>query len=109
MSLPLLTTATTMTCAHGGTVSGVPSATNAVAGAVLLCVGDTFTVTGCTFTVANAPSPCISVQWSGPATSVQCAGVAVLTEASTGLCLSAAQAPQGQVQIAASQTQVSGQ
>ena len=109
MSPPFLTAADTMTCPHGGTVLAVPGSTRAMAGAPILRVSDTFTVVGCTFAPAGVASPCVAVQWTGPATQSTHAGDPVLTEASVGLCLAATQAPQGPLQISASQAQVSGQ
>jgi hypothetical protein len=109
MSPPLLTAASTMMCPHGGTVMPVPGGTQVVAGAPVLRVGDTCTIVGCAFNIAGALSPCVTVQWSGPASHLTVGGAPALTEASVGLCLAAAQAPQGTVLIAATQAQVSGQ
>jgi hypothetical protein len=109
MSPPLLTTASTMMCPHGGTVMPVPGSTSVVAGTPVLRLGDTCTIVGCTFVAGTIPSPCVTVQWTGPASSVTVDGAPVLTESSVGLCLAATQAPQGTVLIAATQAQVSGQ
>lgn len=109
MSPPILTAATTMTCPHGGTVIATPGSTKASADAPILRVSDTFTVVGCTFAPAGVVSPCVAVQWSGPATRVTHGGDPALTEASVGLCLAATQAPQGPLQIGACQAQVSGE
>jgi hypothetical protein len=105
---PLLTTASTMMCPHGGTVIATPGSTRGVAGAPILRGSDTFVVAGCAFNVAGVPSPCVSVNWVQTATRVQHGGDLVLTEASVGLCVAGTQAPQGAVVIAASQSQVSG-
>jgi hypothetical protein len=103
----LLTTASTLMCPHGGTVTGIPSQTRATAGAPILLGTDTFLVAGCPFNIASAPSPCLTVQWIVTATRVQAGGGFVLNEASVGLCLAATQAPQGSVLIV--QTQPRGE
>ena len=82
-------------CPHGGTVTAMPGATQAQAGAPILRGTDTFIVAGCTFKIAGVPNPCVSVQWVQTATRVKHAGDFVLNEASVGLCLAATQAPQG--------------
>jgi hypothetical protein len=109
MSPPLLTAASTMLCPHGGTVIPVPGSTSVIGGAPVLRLGDTCTIVGCMFNVGGAPSPCVFVQWTGPASSVMVDGAPVLTEASTGLCLAATQVPQGTVLITSTQARVSVQ
>jgi hypothetical protein len=102
----LLTTASTLMCPHGGTVTGSPGATHAAADAVVLRASDTFTIAGCPFNVAGAPSPCVSVLWVVPATRVKHGGDFVLNQSSVGLCLGAA--PQGTVIVASTQSSASG-
>jgi hypothetical protein len=109
MSPPFLTAASVMMCPHGGTVTGTPSATKAVIDAPVLTVSDTFLIAGCAFTLPPAvPSPCVSVQWSGPSVNVTHGGAPALTAASIGLCLAATQAPQGSVIIASTQPLAEG-
>lgn len=105
----LLTTASTLMCPHGGTVTAVPGQTQAQAGAPIVRGTDTFIVAGCALSGATPPSPCVTVQWQSTATRVKSGGDLSLNEASVGLCLAATQAPQGTVIIAATQPQVSGQ
>jgi hypothetical protein len=105
----LLTVASTMMCPHGGTVMATPGATQAQVDAPVLRGSDTFTIAGCPFNIAGAPNPCVTVTWVQTATRVSHGGDLVLNEASMGLCMSAAQAPQGAVIIAATQPLVSGQ
>ncbi len=112
MSAPLLTAATSMTCPHGGTVMPVPGATRGIIDSPILRVNDTFTVAGCPFVLPGpppVPSPCVTVQWSGPSPRVSHAGAPALTQASVGLCSAATQAPQGPVIIGGGQPRVSGQ
>jgi hypothetical protein len=112
MSPPLLTVASAMMCPHGGTVTAAPSATKAVIDTPVLTVSDSFVVAGCPFTLPGTPpipSPCVTVQWSAPSTSVTHAGAPALTAASVGLCLAATQAPQGPVVITSTQPVAEGQ
>ena len=102
----LITTASTLQCPHGGTVTGAPSATKATADAILLRATDSFTIAGCPFNVSGSPSPCLTVQWASSATKVRHDGDFVLTSASVGLCIGAG--PQGTVIVSATQSQVSG-
>ena len=103
----LLTTASTLMCPHGGTITGSPGATKASAdGAVVLRASDSFSIAGCAFNVSGAPQPCTSVQWVGTAQKVSHAGDLVLNEASVGLCLGPA--PQGTVIVSATQAKVAG-
>jgi len=104
----LLTAASTMMCPHGGTVIASPGQTQTVGDAPVLRASDTFTIAGCTFQIAGAPNPCVSVQWVQAATRVQAGGDFVLNEASVGLCLAATQAPQGTALIVATQPLVAG-
>jgi hypothetical protein len=98
-----------MMCPHGGTVMAVPASVAVQAGgAPMLSTSDTFTVAGCAFVIAGAPSPCISVQWVQPAANSTRNGAPTLTLASVGLCLAATQAPQGPVVIASTQPNVAG-
>ena len=104
----LLTTASTMMCPHGGTITAIPSQTRASAGAPILLGSDTFLVAGCPFNVASVPNPCLTVQWIVVATRVQAGGGFVLNEASVGLCLAATQAPQGAALIVQTQQRGDG-
>ena len=102
----LITTASTLTCPHGGAVTGTPGATHAKADAVVLRMTDTFSITGCTFSTAAGPSPCLTVQWMVGSGRIKHGGDFVLNESSVGLCIGPA--PQGAVTVAATQSQVSG-
>lgn len=100
MGAPVLTTASTVLCPHGGTVS--LSTSNAVAkadGAPMLLLTDQHTVSGCPFQVPAGPStkpqPCVTVRWTVGATATKVNGTAVLLQTSVGLCYSAEQIPQG--------------
>ena len=104
-----LTKSATMLCPHGGQVQAVPSNTRAKGDDYLLTQADTFTISGCSFTIPpGSPSPCMQVQWLVADTRVK-AGSATLSESSTGLCISAASVPQGKVSIVVTQQRVSTQ
>ena len=105
-----VTTASTLMCPHGGTVSIVSANSKAsVNGSYIALSTDTFTISGCPFqlpTTPPTPSPCITVQWLVPDTQNSVNGTPTLSESSSGLCLSAMQAPQGPVSITAAQAKV---
>ncbi len=102
----LLTTASTLMCPHGGTVTASPGSAKASADAVVLRMSDTFTIAGCPFATAAGPSPCTTVQWTVGSGRVQHDGDFVLNESSVGLCIGPA--PQGTVLVSATQSKVSG-
>ena len=108
----LLTTASTLQCPHGGSVSIVSANTSVSAGAALALATDTFTISGCPFQipvgVGTVPHPCIRVQWL--MTNMKCSvnNQPTLSQSSQGLCLAADQAPQGCVVIVNTQTQAEG-
>jgi hypothetical protein len=109
MSGNSLTTASSLMCPHGGTVSVSTSNTRVKANAYLVTSSDTFTVAGCAFTLPNGqPSPCTSVKWIVSDTRVSVGG-ATLSASSTGLCMNATSIPQGPVSIASTQPKVSSQ
>jgi hypothetical protein len=105
----LLTSASTMTCPHGGMITAVAGSVRAQAGAPILRGSDTFVVAGCPFVMGTVPSPCVSVQWIATAQHVLHGGEPVLAEGSSvGLCLAATQAPQGVAMVVATQSRVAG-
>jgi hypothetical protein len=105
-----LTTATVMTCPHGGTVQGIPSSPRAQAGgAPMLSAADTFMIAGCPFVLGLVPSPCLTVQWVQPATRGTSSGAPLLTLASVGMCVAATAAVQGTVLISSTQSNVTGE
>ncbi|MGD9526651.1 hypothetical protein [Pseudonocardia sp.] len=104
---PALTSAGTLTCPHGGTVTHRPGqSTVLVAGAPALTQQDAGTVVGCAFTVPGKPSPCSAVRWTAGAGQVRVGGLPVLHSASTGLCSNAEQAPQGPPIVLSTQPRV---
>jgi hypothetical protein len=111
--ISLLTTASTITCPHGGSLS--LSTANAVAkaeGAPILLETDVHTVSGCPFQKPAAPSPipspCVTVRWSAGATQTKINGIGALLQTSVGLCSSAEQLPQGTAIVAQTQSSAKG-
>ncbi len=100
----------TAICPHGGQVSVI--STNArvlVGGQPVGTFGDTYLVAGCPFTVPPAkPQPCVKVQWMVPAARVMIGGQPAILQASTGLCLSPEQIPQGPPTVVVTQVRVRG-
>lgn len=107
---PLLHVGASVNCPHGGMVSGVPSFPKVLLGGqVALTAPDQWLVAGCAFTVPpGKPQPCVKVLWTGPATKVLLGGKPAVLAASTGLCQSPEQAPQGPPIVASSQMKVTG-
>jgi len=107
-----LTSASSLSCPHGGTVTIVPSNQRASAvGVFIATAADTFIITGCPFqlpTTPPTPNPCIRVQWTVTDLRVT-AGAPTLSRSSQGMCISALGPPQGPVIISATQTKVSSQ
>lgn len=105
-----ITSSSTLTCPHGGTVTIASSNTSAKVTEIAAALStDTFTVAGCPFqlpTTPPTPSPCVKVQWVVTDMQTTVNGTPTLSDASTGLCLSAQQAPQGSVTIVAGQARV---
>jgi len=100
-----LTSASQLMCPHGGTITASPSQGSARAGAAILVQTDTFSVSGCPFTLPNGkPSPCLTVQWIVADRSCTAGGTPTLSTASVGLCLSDLQVPQGAPIVAQTQS-----
>lgn len=96
----ILTTASSITCPHGGTANlTTANTTTGASGAKSLLETDIHTVTGCPFTIGNKPSPCLRIEWSAGAGMVKVAGTPVLVQSSIGICYSPENAPQGVAMI----------
>ena len=106
MAGPSLTAGSTLQCPHGAAVQITPSNAHAKAGGDLLATAaDTFVISGCPFAPGGTPMPCLTVQWTVTDQQVT-AGAATLDQSSVGLCLNAAQAPQGPVVVVSTQSAV---
>src|SRR4051812_15553685 len=112
MVAPLLTTASSLSCPHGGTVTISSANTKAKGDAALALATDTFTIAGCSFQipvgVGTVPHPCMTVQWVKPNVRTLVNRTPTLAKDSVGLCLAADQAPQGPVSVSQTQAKVSG-
>ena len=108
---PCLTTASVLTCPHGGMVSITSANVRAKAGgAPSATAADVFVVAGCPFTLPGpTPSPCVRVQWILPAARLRVGGPPALDASSVGLCIAATGAPQGPVTVQSTQSRVSDQ
>jgi uncharacterized Zn-binding protein involved in type VI secretion len=96
MPAPVLTTAATIMCPHGGQAVLITTNTKLMVGGMpALTLADVHAIAGCPFFIGPKPSPCVRIQWISGSTVVSVDGVPVLTQASVGLCLSPEQAPQG--------------
>lgn len=92
----VLTVASSVQCMHGGTAVLVTTNSELLAGgSPVLLQSDQHPVVGCPFTVGVVYTPCVLIQWQTGAASLSVQGVPVLTQASVGICNSAAGAPQG--------------
>lgn len=114
MSGQTITTAATLMCPHGGTVSIVSTNTSASTGAGALALAtDTFTISGCPFQIpapsGTVPSPCVTVQWVVTDMRNTVNGIPTLSTSSVGLCLSGTMIPQGPVSVVSADQQVSTQ
>ncbi len=106
--IPILTTTSTVMCPHGGQAQLITSNTEAlIDGAPALLQTDLHPIVGCTFTPV-AYSPCVTIRWITAATQTSVRGVPVLLQTSVGLCLNAAQAPQGTAIVVQVQTKAKG-
>ncbi|MCX7114200.1 MAG: hypothetical protein NTX45_29850 [Proteobacteria bacterium] len=106
--IPILTTASTVMCPHGGQAQLITSNTEILFDGFALLQTDRHVITGCAFNVASAPSPCLTIQWVTGATQMQLRGAPLLLQNSVGLCLNAAQVPQGTAVVVQTQTQATG-
>ena len=109
MATPILQLGVTMQCPHGGMASVVNTNTRVkVSSAFALLATDTYTIAGCPFAIGPNPHPCVTIQWTAPATRVTVDGNPVLLQSSVGLCKAADQVVQGTAIVSGVQTQAKG-
>ncbi len=100
----------TVLCPHGGQAAAQPAQTRAlVDGQTVTTIADFYTVTGCPFTVANKPQPCVTVEWTRGSARLRAGGTPVLLQDSTGVCYSADRVPQGAPMVTVVQQRGTGQ
>jgi hypothetical protein len=104
----ILTTASTVTCTHGGKATLTTSNTKVkVDGAAALLESDIHSVAGCPFTVPGPkPQPCVKIEWTAGAMMCKAGGTALLVKSSVGKCISAEGATQGVAIVAMTQMKV---
>ena len=106
--IPILTTGSTVMCPHGGMAQLLTTNTEAlIDGAPALLQTDVHPIVGCTF----APvvyTPCVTIRWVSGAAQTKVSEVRVLLQNSVGLCLNAAQVPQGTAIVAQVQQRAKG-
>lgn len=109
MGANLLTTASTITCPHGGKLTLSSSNSKVFAdGALVLLESDIHTVSGCPFTLPGPKSsPCVRVEWSRGSSTASVNATPVLTQSSVGNCFSPEKAPQGVAVIVNTQMKAS--
>lgn len=97
-------------CQHGApTTITASSGRVKVNGQPAVTVADQYIVSGCPFTVPpGKPQPCVQIKWIKPASRVLIDGKPAVLQSSSGLCITATQAPQGTPQVVATQTRVKG-
>jgi len=106
--IPILTTASTVMCPHGGLAQLITTNTEAfVDGAAMLLQTDMHPIIGCPFTPV-AYSPCVTIRWATAAIRTSLHNVPVLLQTSVGLCLNAAQVPQGTAVVVQVQQKAKG-
>ncbi|HEY7181483.1 MAG TPA: hypothetical protein VIC84_08685 [Blastocatellia bacterium] len=101
----LLDEGATVLCVHGGRAQ--PTAPNQrvkAGGKKIVTQREPYSVSGCSFNVSGAPSPCITARWWAAATRVRAGGQFVLLEDSQATC----DPNQTPVKITATQTRVKG-
>lgn len=100
----------TIMCPHAGQASVITSNSRVmVGGQPVGTLNDTYLIAGCPFTTPGGkPQPCVKINWLVPASRVKVNGQPVILQSSSGLCLSAEQAPQGPPNIIVTQSRVRG-
>ncbi|AXG81894.1 hypothetical protein [Streptomyces paludis] len=99
----------TVSCPHGGRASYLPASPRVnLSGRPAATMAGTWLIAGCLFTVGTKPQPCVTIRWVTPAARVTVGGAPVVTQASTGLCLSAEQVPQGPLLVTVVQQRTKG-
>jgi hypothetical protein len=103
-----LTSSSSLSCPHGGTVLITASNSKVTLGGDQIVIAtDTFTISGCSFNVSGAPSPCTQVQWLSTALRSTADSLSPLTKDSVGMCIGGI-GLQGPVTIQSTQAKVGG-
>ena len=115
MTVPFVTTSSTILCTHGGTVNlSTENSTVSADSASVVLEGDEHSLSGCPFQVplesgtGMRPEPCIKVKWQAGSSQCKIDGKAVLLQTSVGLCYNAKEMVQGTATIASTQMTTKG-
>jgi hypothetical protein len=102
----ILTTASQVTCTHGGkAVLTTANMRVKIEDMPALLETDIHSVTACPFTVPGPkPQPCVRIEWSAGATMCKVGDTKVLVRSSVGKCYSAEGVMQGMAIISTTQT-----
>jgi hypothetical protein len=85
---PLLTVGSTIMCAHSGLANtSAPNPRVRASGQPIVTMGAPYTITGCVFILAGAPSPCLAANWVMGAVRVKAGGLPVLLMDSQAICV----------------------
>ncbi len=106
MAAVVVTTGSTVLCAHGGGVTIVPTSTRVKAGGKpVLAQGDVLTVAGCPFTVPpGVPTPCVAAQVIFASQRVKVGGRGIVT--TEGVVMTTGSGPPAAVTATVNQTRV---
>lgn len=106
--IPMLTMASTVMCPHGGMAQLITTNSEAlIEGSPALLMTDVHPIVGCPFTPV-VYSPCVLIRWVTAATQTSVHDVPILLQTSVGVCLNAAQIPQGIAIVVQVQQQAKG-
>ncbi|WP_137113310.1 hypothetical protein [Mesorhizobium sp. GR13] len=111
MGSPILTTASTILCPHGGRVVPTSPDGRALAmGQPTLAATGSFVVTGCPHAAPDGrPDPCATVHWVSSGSRVRAGGLPILTQISQGVATSARGTAAGTVMIAETQSRIAAE
>jgi hypothetical protein len=101
MGSPVVTSATTVMCGHGGTATHVPTQARVLVGGSPVAVSsDQHVVAGCGLSTSSGPF-CTVLTWTVPALRVTAGGVPVLVQTSTPMGVGPGTVVSGQVRVSA--------
>lgn len=100
-------------CPHAGQLTFITSnARVLVSGQPVVTVTDMFTIAGCPFQIpigtGTKPQPCVTGRWLTPSARILVNGQPAILQASTGLCQSVEQIPQGPPTVITTQVRAGG-
>lgn len=101
MGTPIVTSATTVMCGHGGTATHIPTQVRVrIGGSPVAVASDQHVVAGCSLSTSGGPF-CTVLTWTMPAIRVTVGGTPVLVQSSTPMGVGPGQVVSGQVQVSA--------